>query len=322
VIQLGACVWNFNAGPYRAPYEDAIRAAAKVGFTGAELIIFDENDIRTYFTSQKVKELKQLISDVGMSVVQVDIYDHPVHDLASLNAADKIKAVDNARRCVDIAAGLGATVLNTVSQWPIELSAPIPYPPSYIYPDMRGVEKLSSKWTLNLPRRWNWEETWDNYVDSIRRCVDIAAAAGLTFSIEGHCHVIVSGTDSMLRLVDALDGHPNLGFTLDTGWHLRQREYLPMSIHKLGKRLKNLHVRDTDGLLNYSLPPGQGIVDWGHVVEALLDVGYDGFLSVEMANLKDPSREFGWAKSYLESILEEANRAGRNAGLVGEAVRK
>jgi sugar phosphate isomerase/epimerase len=319
MIRLGACVWNFNAGPYRAPYEDAIKAAANVGYTGAELIIFNEDDMRDYFTPQKVRELKQLMANEGMSLVQVDIYDHPVHDLASIDTAKKKASIDNVRRCVDIAGGLGATVLNTVSQWPIDLTAPVPYPPTYIYPDMRGVDRLSSKWTMGLPRHWNWEETWDNYVDSIAQCVDVAAKAGLTFSVEGHCHVIVSGTDSMLRLVDAVDGHPNLGFTLDTGWHLRQREYLPASIYKLGSRLKNVHVRDTDGLLNYSLPPGQGMVDWYHVRDALIDIDYDGFLSVEMANLKDPSREFGWARSYLESVLA-IHQPEKSSGPVAAAV--
>ena len=110
----------------------------------------------------------------------------------------------------------------------------------------------------------------------------------------------------MLLLLEAVDHHPSLGFTLDTGWHLRQREYLPTSIYKLGARLKNLHVRDTDGLLNYALPVGQGIVDWDHIVAALQDVGYDGYLVVEMSSTHDANRIFTESRRYLEAVLENA----------------
>lgn len=305
MIRLGACIWNFNPGPYCAPYEDAVRATAKAGFAGAEPIIFSADDIANYYTAAKVAELRRLIEDSGMTTTQVDIYDHPVHDLASFDPPARQRALDNFKRCVEITNGFGVDVLNTVSQWSAELTAPIGYPPSYIYPEMRGVERPNPKWSMGLPRNWNWEKTWDIYVDSIRKCLDIATDGDITFTIEGHCHVIVSNADSMLRLLDAVDGHPKLGFTLDTGWHLRQREYLPATIYKLGSRLKNLHVRDTDGLLNYSLPPGQGIVDWDHLLTALDDVGYDRFLVLEMANTIDPPRIFSQARKQLQAILDQ-----------------
>lgn len=307
MVRLGACIWNFNSGPYSAPYEDAIRATAKAGFAGAEPIIFNGDDIANYYTPAKITELRRMIEDSGMTTTQVDIYDHPVHDLASFDPPARQRALDNVKRCVEITNGFGVGVLNTVSQWPIDLTGPTSYPPTYIYPEMRGIDRPNPKWALGLPRNWNWQKTWDNYVESIRQCLDIAKDGGVTFTIEGHCHVIVSGADSMLRLLDAVDGHPNLGFTLDTGWHLRQREYLPTSIYKLGSRLKNLHVRDTDGLLSYSLPPGQGIVDWDHVLAALDDVGYDGFMVLEMAGTIDPPRIFSEARITLQRIIDRYN---------------
>jgi sugar phosphate isomerase/epimerase len=78
-----------------------------------------------------------------------------------------------------------------------------------------------------------------------------------------------------------------------------------MSIHKLGQKVLHLHARDTDGLLNYSLPPGLGIIDWDAVVDALHAVGYDGFLSCEIGRYKDPGRWLRQARQYLECVLAE-----------------
>jgi sugar phosphate isomerase/epimerase len=84
-----------------------------------------------------------------------------------------------------------------------------------------------------------------------------------------------------------------------------QREYLPLSIAKLGKRIKHVHVRDADGNTNYNLPPGQGITDWHGVLNALQLVGYDGFLSLEMGQYKEPARYSREAKEYLQRVIRE-----------------
>jgi sugar phosphate isomerase/epimerase len=225
-----------------------------------------------------------------------------VGDLASLDPALKAKALETFNRGAKIARELGNDTLNMVAQWPRGLKGPTAYPPHAIYTTMRGMDKFSPKLQLELPKGFDWNAIWANYVDSIRTCVGIARDHGLRFALEGHTHVIVSHTDAFLRLFDHVPD-PALGANFDTGWQFMQREYLPMSVHKLGERIFHVHAKDSDGLLNYSLPPGLGIVDWDGLVDALHAVGFDGFMSFELGRYAEPKRWLKHGLDYLEGVI-------------------
>jgi sugar phosphate isomerase/epimerase len=162
---------------------------------------------------------------------------------------------------------------------------------------------------MSLPKPFNWDELWRNFVESVRRCTEIAKSYGVKLALEGHTHTMVPGTDTMLRIWDWVQDEA-LGFNMDTSWHVVQREFLPWSIHKLGDKLLHMHVRDSDGQLCRSLPAGMGIIDWHGVIEALRDVGYDGALSMEMHHENtrgdDPWYYDRWTLEYLRRVLHEA----------------
>lgn len=301
-MKVGCTAWAFTFPGYQAPYEDAIRAVGELGFKGVELIVYSRGDMAQYYTPAKIGELRRLYGSYGLVLSELALYDDVVGDLASLDATLKAEAIENFERGARIAHELGTDTLNMVAQWPRGLVGPTSYPPHAIYTMVRGMEKFSPKLEMELPPDFDWPATWSNYVDSIRTCAAIARQHGLRLALEGHTHVIVSHTDSFLRLFDQVPD-PALGSNFDTGWQLMQREYLPMSIHKLGRRIFHVHAKDSDGLLSYALPPGMGIVDWDGVVEALHAVGFDGFLSFELGRYKDPRRWLKQGLQYLEGVI-------------------
>jgi sugar phosphate isomerase/epimerase len=91
-----------------------------------------------------------------------------------------------------------------------------------------------------------------------------------------------------------------LGYNLDTGWTLLQREYPPVAIHKVRKHLMNLHVRDIDGPMRKFPHVGEGVMDFKAIAEALKAVGYTGFLSIEQD--KHPGDMRATCKRYLEMM--------------------
>lgn len=303
-MKVGCTAWAFTYPGYGAPYEDAIRAVGELGFKGVELIVFTQEDLENYYTPAKTTELRKLYQSHGLVLSEFALYDNVVGDLASLDSSAKAKALDNFARGAKIARELGTDTVNMVSQWPRGLKGSTGYPPHTIYTQIRGQDKFNPKLQMELPPDFDWDAIWRNYVDSIQTCTKIAAENGLRFALEGHCHVIVSHTDTFLRLFDHVPD-ASLGTNFDTGWQFMQREYLPMSIHKLGKRIFHVHAKDSDGLLNYSVPPGLGIVDWDGVVDALQSVGFDGFLSFELGRYQDPKRWLKQAREYLERVIAE-----------------
>jgi sugar phosphate isomerase/epimerase len=303
-VKLGCCTWNFTHPHYEAPYDDSIHAIGELGFPGVELIVFTEKDLTDYYTPPKVKQLRELIRSYRMEISEFVLYQYCADGLESLDAMKREEALAVFTRATTVARELGAPTINIVSHWVEGLQAPIPYPPSYIHPYVPGIDRVEAKLRMSLPEGMDWNAVWENYVQSLAACTEIASQHDLIFTVEGHAHVIVSGTDAMLRLFDAVPS-PSLGVNFDTAWHLIQREYLPLSIAKLGNRIRHVHVRDADGNLDYNLPPGQGITDWHGVVVALEKVGYDGFLSLELGQYREPGRYAAEAKRYLEWILAD-----------------
>ena len=302
-MKIGCAVWNLTKSHYKAPYDEQIDVIGKLGFDGIELIVFDDNDLDNYWTGSKIKEVRKRLQDNGLELSELACFDNAVHDLASRDPKKKRHALDNFRRCSAIAAEIGTRNINFVSQWAHEITGPIPYPPHAYYLDPKNIPAFDPKNTLIISDDFNWDEIWKNYVDSIKNCCKIAKEFNLRLAIEGHTHVIVPNTDSMLRLIDWVQ-EDNLGVNLDTGWHFVQREYIPMSVKKLGKHIFNVHTRDGDGILTYGLPPGSGIINWDEVIKELKRIKYDGYLSLEMTRYQDPERYLKIAMRYLKETLQ------------------
>lgn len=94
-----------------------------------------------------------------------------------------------------------------------------------------------------------------------------------------------SDADAIVAFIDSLNaraGKEVFGLCLDTG-HLNLLGLEPAPfIHKLGKRIKVLHIHDNNGgPEDQHLAPFTGTLDFTAIMQALADVGYDGDLSFE-----------------------------------------
>ena len=301
-MKLGCAVGCFTYPHYNAPYENAIKKIGDMGFQGVELIVAQNEDLDDYYTAEKIRTLKNLYSSYGMELTEFVIYANLVTGLMERDKKSKQAAYDTFKRGVDTALALGTDKINIVSNWPNEMKAPIDYLPCYFHPSL--ASPLEPKLKMELPKGYDAVGAWENYMDSLRVLTQICQDAGAYFLLEGHANVEVGTTDAFLRAADGIDS-PAFGTNFDTAWQLVQREYLPWSIYKLRDKIKHVHLRDGDGLLCYSLPPGMGIIDWNDVVRALKAVGYQGFLSFELTGYKEPERYISEAKSYMERILKE-----------------
>ena len=308
-MKLGCCTWNFTHPHYEAPYDDAVRTIGELGFDGVEMIVFTQADLDDYYTSAKIRELRGLIGSYGMEISEFVIYAYCADGLESSDPVRREQALETFARAAKVARELGSPIINIVSHWVEGLKAPIAYPPSYIHPLVPGVDRIDATLRMTLPEDIVWQAVWTTYVESQHACTQIAEDNDLAFTVEGHAHVIVSGTDAMLRLFDAIPS-PTIGVNFDTAWHLIQREYLPISIGKLGDRIRHVHVRDADGNTDYNLPVGRGITDWHGVVGALQRVGYDGFLSLELGQYAEPERYAAESRRHLAGVLSELGVAG------------
>ncbi|HTE21300.1 MAG TPA: hypothetical protein VK689_23285, partial [Armatimonadota bacterium] len=64
-MKLGAPVWPFQWNP---PYEDAVRRIASLGYRNVELIAWNRQALDEYYTPDRIRDLRTLMSDLGLSL--------------------------------------------------------------------------------------------------------------------------------------------------------------------------------------------------------------------------------------------------------------
>lgn len=100
-MKFGCCVWTIC---WKAPYEDAIKRIARLGFKGVELIAWDRKTLDEYYTPRKIRELRELVSSLGMEITE---FISTPRGMSSLREEDQDEALSHFRRLVEVASGIG-----------------------------------------------------------------------------------------------------------------------------------------------------------------------------------------------------------------------
>jgi sugar phosphate isomerase/epimerase len=108
----------------------------------------------------------------------------------------------------------------------------------------------------------------------------------------------------MLRLMDAVQDE-NFQAVLDTGHLNAQKEIMPLSVEKLGRRIGYLHVSDNDGRDNKHLALGEGTIDWEAVFLALKKHRFNKYVAVDIGNVPNIDKAYKDSKKFLEALAKK-----------------
>ena len=266
-MKFGACVWPFKWDP---PYEDTLRRIAGLGFKAVELIAWDLEAFDTYYTPQRIKDLRTLLADLGLELSE---FVSTPPGMASPDPAAREQAVEHFRRLVEVGVELGSDMVNTVAPNPLNLRFP------------RIMDKhVAQEWTLDFAPDLDWAQNWADYVEVTRRCCAICEDAGVRYALEPHPYRWMRNAASMVRLLEHVDS-PALGMNFDPSHLFPMGEIPQMVIYEVGDRVFHTHFSDNDGTSNAHWRPGKGKIDWKGVLQALQDVGYDHVISIELEDV-------------------------------------
>jgi sugar phosphate isomerase/epimerase len=154
----------------------------------------------------------------------------------------------------------------------------------------------------------SFEAALDRSADGLARRVEMAAARGLSTSVEPHTGSLIDTPDKTRQLLDRV---PGLGITLDYAHYvyggIAQHQIDPLLPHA-----RHLQIRPgRPGVLQ--APVAEDAIDWAPVVAQLDRLGYDGYLALEYTwqewlgcNRVDTVAE----SALLRDLLLRADRAG------------
>jgi sugar phosphate isomerase/epimerase len=292
--KVGCLSWCFHSLAPAADPEPVLDIIGELGFDGVELIVTARRDLKDFWTDDKIDRLNQKLQRNKLRVSQFVAFQPVVEDLSSTEPAAREQALNYFEATCRIGKKLGAPMVNIVAPWARELKGPTEYLPRYYEID---TPKPGEKFHIDIAEDFDWDRVWNAYVETTKACLARAKAHGLKFSIEQHTHCLVPDAASFLRLWDQIRDD-DLGYNMDAGWTLLQREYPPVAVYKVGKHLMNVHMRDIDGVMRQFPAFGRGVMDIQAIVTALKHVGFSGFASIEQdghpgdPDIRDTCREY------------------------------
>jgi len=287
------CCWLYAISKYGYPPQiaqtkKALREMSAMGFKAAELEGVREPDLRAVYAARHA--LKTLCADLDLQIMN---FCPVLPDLVSMDTRKRRHAVDLFEIGAELADFFGAEFaqVDTFTP-PLEFRGVAPY---------KKAVTFNERYIVRIPRGFSWARQWDALVDGISRCKRIANRGGLTLLVEPRVGEMVSNTEGMLRLLDAV-GHRGFGVVFDTGNQHGQKELLPLSVMKLGNAIKYVHASDNDGRTNAHNAIGDGAIDWPGVFEALRRVGFDGWVGVDVGNVPHLMDAYRRSRLALERL--------------------
>jgi sugar phosphate isomerase/epimerase len=287
------CCWLYAVSKYGYPPSlpdtyRAIEEMAALGFKYIELEGVGEQNLEAVHGDRK--GLKQRCDDLGLQVLN---FCPVLPDLVHSDKGRRFQALDLFKRAVEDATFFGCEMIQTDSYAaPVEFVGEAPY---------RSGPRYGQQYRVTIDPAFRWDDVWSWLTDSIGACADEANRASLRFCLEPRVGEIVSNTDALLRLMDAVDAD-NFGAILDTAHQHAQKEILPLSVEKLGGRIYAVHAADNDGQTNQHAAVGQGTVDWDGLFQALKKHGFSGPLMVDVADGPDLDAQYRASKTALEQL--------------------
>jgi D-psicose/D-tagatose/L-ribulose 3-epimerase len=223
---------------------DLARHVAELGFDVLEICIEDPQLV----TAGAVRDAADA-AGVGVSVCGAF---GPDRDLSHEDADMRRQGVEYLRACIDLAA---------------EVGSPNVAGPMY---SAVGKTRLLPDEEREQQRRWA--------VESLRTAGKYAAECGVGLAIEPLNRFetdLVNTVEQGLDLCDRIR-LDNVGLLLDT-FHMNiEEKSIPDAIRRAGARLRHFHACEND-----RGAPGSGHVEWGPVLEAVQEIGFEGQVVIE-----------------------------------------
>lgn len=126
----------------------------------------------------------------------------------------------------------------------------------------------------------SYREAYERSRENIRKLIPDAEASGVKIAVENVWNKLLLSPLEFARYVDEFES-PWVGAYFDVG-NIVEYGYPQDWIRELGDRILKIHVKEYAKPKRFSYPLGEGEIDWPEVRQALIDVGYEGWITAEV----------------------------------------
>ncbi len=258
------------------PFEKAFAYARELGYTGIEFAPFTINPNAYEISAEKRAEIRRQVEDAGLQAIGL-------HWLLAFTEGYYLTSPD-------------ADVRRKTSEYLQELAR--------LCRDLGGrVLVLGSPQQRNLLPGVTMDEAMENAADVLRGAMDVMAECDVVLAVEplgpmeGDFLLTADLGVQLMKMVDS----PNCRLHLDVKAMSSEKKPVGDIIRDCAEFMEHFHANDPN-----CRGPGMGDVDFVPIMQALNDVDYQGWVSVEVFDY-EPGVEALASESieYLKKCLEQ-----------------
>jgi sugar phosphate isomerase/epimerase len=258
---------------------ETINVLAEIGYKGIEILSDIPHAYPKTQSDSDISEIRQLISrlDIRLSNLNAftlfaigDTY-HPSWIESDPNYR-KLR-IDHTISCIQLARKLGAKNISTEPGGPIMNN------------------DLSQDQSLKL------------FEDGINQVLNTAEKENVTILIEPEPDLLIENSDQFIHFIKNFDSE-SVGLNLDIGHFFCVGEDPSKVIHKLSEYIRHVHLEDISADRRHNhLILGEGAIDISSALKSLKDIGYEGFITVELYPYQDcPAYAANQSMKFIKSL--------------------
>ena len=153
------------------------------------------------------------------------------------------------------------------------------------------------------------EDVQKRFIDNMKVLTEHAEKIGQTIILEPvtpYEGTIIVSSDDVRWALDQIDS-PRFKCMLDVAAPYTYGEPMSSYFEKMGKDCKHIHFIDCEKTSEDHLIPGDGELDFPRMIKYLKEIGYDGYLSLELFSRYATEPDFAAARGYqgIRGLLDE-----------------
>jgi sugar phosphate isomerase/epimerase len=279
-LKIGAIVESFRLDTF-----DAIRKAAEIGAEGLQMYCTKGENAPENMTSERKRELIRTVKENGLvfSAICGDLG----HGFG--NSEKNPELIEKSKRIVDLALELGTNIVTThIGVVPSDKS-------HERYKVMQEACRSLAEYADSVGARFA-VETGPEKSEVLRDFLISLDSKGVSVNLDPANLVMVSGDDPVTAVHNLKDyivhTHAKDGIMLKA----TNPEYI-YNVEPMPEELRGV------GFYR-EVPLGTGSVDFPKYIEALYEVGYRGFLTIEREVGQNPAEDITTAVDFLKNIIK------------------
>ena len=295
----------------RYSLEDSVREIAKLGYTGVEILCDIPHAYPPHFKEDHIRSFKKTLASSNIQISNLNAF-----TLFAIGDTYHPSWIDDNRRreiriqhtieCIRLAKKIGAKHLSTEPGGPVKtLASPSssslsssspPPPPPPAPPDEQPQQRQQP---LDVDRL---EEI---FLDGLARVAPISEQEDVKVLIEPEPGLLVENSRQFKKLMTKILNQKNIRLNFDIGHFYCVNEDPAKLVLELSDYIEHFHLADiAHTRIHNHLIPGRGAIDFRSVFDAIDDIGYRGFVTVELYPYQDnPVDAAKEAYDYLCNIL-------------------